>query len=202
MPTVPLPPPLPEDVLARIRALLDEVRASGLPEPDAMTMATVGADGAPSSRTVLLKALDARGFCFYTNLESRKARDLAAHPVASLTFYWPPLWKQLHASGPVERLTAEENDAYWATRRRAHQLGAWVSRQSREIDDPLRLDEALAEAEERFRDRPIPRPEYWGGFRIRPRSLEFWTGREARLHLRECYEATAEGGWRRFWRFP
>jgi pyridoxamine 5'-phosphate oxidase len=167
-----------------------------------MTLATVGADATPSSRTVLLKSLDARGFCFYTNLESRKGRDLAARPFASLTFYWQPLWKQVHAAGPVERLTDEENDAYWFRRKRDHQLGAWVSQQSREIDDPRRLDEALSEAEERFRDRPIPRPGYWGGFRLRPQSLEFWTGREARLHLRECYEATSAGTWRRFWRFP
>lgn len=167
-----------------------------------MTLATVGADGSPSSRTVLLKALDARGLCFYTNLESRKGRDLAARPIASVTFYWRSLWKQVHCAGPVERLTAEENDAYWAARPRARQLGAWVSQQSREIDDPRRLDEAMAAAEERFRDRPIPRPDYWGGFRLRPRSLEFWTGREARLHLRERYEVTPEGIWRRFWLFP
>lgn len=200
--TVLLPPPLPEEVVLRARALLDEARGSGLPEPDAMILATVDADGAPSSRTVLLKALDARGLCFYTNLESRKGRDLAARPLASVTFYWPPLWKQLHCAGPVERLSDGENDAYWATRRRSHQLGAWVSRQSREIDDPVRLDEALAEAEARFRDRPVPRPPYWGGFRIRPRRVEFWTGREARLHLREVYEATPAGEWRRAWLFP
>ena len=198
----PLPPPLPEDVVQRARKLLAEARTSGLPEPDAMTLATVGDDGSPSSRTVLLKALDSRGLCFYTNFESRKGRDLLQRPLASVTFYWPPLWKQMHCSGPVERLTAAENDAYWATRRRAHQLGAWVSQQSREIDNPRLLDEALAAAEERFRDRPIPRPDYWGGFRLRPRRVEFWTGREARLHLRECFEATSAGGWRRFWLFP
>lgn len=195
-------PLLPEPLLARMRALLEEARRSGLPEPTAMTLATVQPDGMPSSRTVLLKSLDARGLCFYTNLESRKGRDLSVHPFASVTFYWQPLWKQLHCAGPVERLSAAENDAYWASRRRTHQLGAWVSRQSTELDDPAVLDTALAAAEERFRDQPVPRPDYWGGFRLRPHRVEFWTGREARLHLRECHEVTDEGRWRRYWLYP
>jgi pyridoxamine 5'-phosphate oxidase len=171
------------------------------PEPDAMVLSTVDEGGQPSGRFVLLKAVDPRGFVFYTNLESRKARALAANPRAALTFYWPGISKQVRIEGAVERVDAAEADAYFATRPRESQIGAWASKQSTAMTARSDLDARIAEAEAEFDGRAVPRPPFWSGFRIVPRSIEFWTRESARLHVREHFERTADG-WARTLLFP
>ena len=161
-----------------------------------MVLSTVDQDGRPSSRYVLLKEVDARGFVFYTNLESRKARALAAHPCAALCFYWPPLDTQVRIEGDVERVGDEEADAYFASRPRGSRLGALASPQSRVIPSRAVLDERLAELE---RDHPegaeIPRPPWWGGLRVVPEAVEFWQGRPDRLHDRLSFRRGPGGSW-------
>lgn len=170
---------------------------SGLALPGATCLSTVGPDGGPQGRMVLLKGADARGFVFYTNLESRKAVALEQRPRAALTFYWEPLRRQVRVEGDVRRLQEHEEDAYFATRPRGSQIGAWASRQSRPVDDREALDRAFEEARERFGDtEEIPRPPFWGGYRIRPRVVEFWQEGPDRMHDRFRYERT-DDGWRR-----
>jgi pyridoxamine 5'-phosphate oxidase len=161
--------------------------AQSCAEPDAMVLSTVDPDGQPSGRYVLLKAVDARGFVFYTNLESRKARALAANPVAALCFYWPSIDTQVRVEGPVERVSDAEADAYFATRPRESRIGAWASTQSAILDSRTALDGRVADVEARFQGREVTRPPFWSGFRVRPRSIEFWTRDPARLHTRERY---------------
>jgi len=164
-------------------------------EPDAMVLSTVDPDGRPSGRYVLLKAFDQRGFVFYTNLESRKARALAANPHAALTFYWGPIEKQVRIEGSVERVSDEEADRYFDTRPRPFQIGAWASTQSTTLASRTALEERVAEMTRRFENAAaIPRPPFWSGFRIVPSSIEFWTRDPARLHERERYER-ANGQW-------
>src|SRR5262245_30827346 len=158
-----------------------------------MALATSTSDGAPSVRFVLLKGIDERGVSFYTNYESRKGRELAENPRAALAVLWKPLDRQVRLEGPVERLSAEESDAYFATRGRGSRLGAWASNQSTEIRGRESLDSALAEAAARYPD-DVPRPPYWGGFLLLPDVIEFWTGRPDRLHDREEFRRE-EGGW-------
>ena len=170
-------------------------------EPDAMVLSTVDPEGRPSARYVLLKGVDERGFVFYTNLGSRKARALAAHPHAALTFYWPPLEKQVRVEGDVERVSDAEADAYFGTRPRESQIGAWASKQSASLASPASLDERIRTVRERFEGAPVPRPPFWSGFRVVARSIEFWTRDPARLHERVLFQRS-NGQWERSLLFP
>jgi len=172
-----------------------------LPEPSAMSLATVGADGAPSLRIVLLKGVDESGFVFYTNLESRKGRDLRARPRAALCFYWSALDLQIRIDGPVTQVSDDEADEYFASRPRGSQIGAWASRQSEVIDPPGELDARVARFELEFEGRDVPRPAFWSGFRVQPERIEIWRNRANRLHDRTRY-SREDGGWKVETLFP
>ena len=158
-----------------------------------MVLATVGDDGRPSSRVVLLKGVDEDGFVFYTNLESRKGRELLARPGVALLFWWHPLESQVRVEGAAQRVGDEEADAYFASRPRGSQLGAWASEQSRPLKSREELEARLAELTERFEGMPVPRPPHWSGLRVRPLSIEFWKNRANRLHERHLYTRSAPG---------
>jgi pyridoxamine 5'-phosphate oxidase len=183
------------DPIAQFRAWFEEARDAGVAEPEAMTLATVGPAGRPSARIVLLRGLDERGFAFYTNLESAKARDLRARPHAALTFAWLALDRSVRVEGAVHPLPEAESDAYFASRPRGSQLGAWASPQSQVIAGRDELDRRVAAAEARFADGPVRRPPFWGGYVVAPASLELWQGRPSRLHDRLRY-VRAGGTWR------
>jgi len=190
-----------DDPIAMFTGLFEQARTSGLEEPEAMVLSTVDQDGRPSSRYVLLKEVDARGFVFYTNLESRKARALAANPFAALCFYWPPLDKQVRIEGDVERVSDEDADAYFSTRPRESQLGAWASRQSSALDSRATLEQKLDETRARFDGRAVTRPPYWSGYRVVPNAIEFWTRHAARLHDRARF-TREDGRWLRTLLYP
>jgi len=185
---------LPADPIALVERWFADAQAAGVEQHDAMTLATATPDGRPSARVVLLKGIDRRGFAFFTNYESRKGRELDANPHAALTLLWIPLQRQVRASGPVERLSAEESDAYFATRPRGSQLGAWASAQSRPLPDRAELETRWAALDERWAGRAVPRPPHWGGYRVEPDEIEVWQGRANRLHDRFLCARTA-GGW-------
>ncbi|GIJ76092.1 pyridoxamine 5'-phosphate oxidase [Micromonospora phaseoli] len=172
-----------------------EATAAGLPEPNAMVFGTADAAGRPSARTVLLKGYDPEGFVCYTNHDSRKGAEVTANPYASLVFPWFPMQRQVIVAGRVERVDRAETEAYFASRPRGSQLGAWASAQSSVLPDRAALDDAYRAAAERFADvDPIPAPPHWGGLRVRPDSVEFWQGRASRLHDRLRFRR-ADGGW-------
>ena len=183
------------DPIEQFRTWFAAARAADIFEPEAMTVSTVADDGRPASRYVLLRGLDHRGFAFYTNYESAKGRQLAARPYAALTFGWLAIHRTVRIEGPAERLPAAESDAYFASRPRGAQLGAWASPQSTVIADRDQLDRALAAAEQRYAGGPVPRPEHWGGFLVCPERVEFWEGRPNRLHDRVRYERDGDA-WR------
>ncbi len=186
-----------DDPMALFQLWFQAALTGGLVEANAMTLATVDARGRPAARVVLLKAFDGHGFVWYTNYESRKARDLAANPHAALLFWFDRLERQVRVEGTVEKVSTAVADAYFSSRPRGSQIGAWASPQSRPIADRPALDALQHEAEERFADGPIPRPPHWGGFRLVPDALEFWQGGRSRLHDRFRFERTGEGDWQR-----
>lgn len=171
----------------------EAARESGILLPEAVALATATEDGRPSVRMVLLKDVDERGFVFFTNYDSRKSRELGANPQAALCFHWAVLQRQVRVNGTVTRVGAEESDAYFASRGRGSQLGAWASRQSEPLVERADLERRLAEADARFAGGAVPRPDYWGGYRIEPKAMEFWQGRADRLHDRLVFQRTDDG---------
>jgi pyridoxamine 5'-phosphate oxidase len=194
---------LSAEVLVTFTELLEEAKASDDPEPTAMTVATVGKNGQPSARTVLLKSFDERGFVFYTNFESSKGRQLADNPRAALLFHWKMIRDgiQVKVEGSVEPVTAAEADAYFATRPRASQIGAWASLQSRTLESRDILEKRMSEVEERYKNVLVPRPPHWSGFRVVPELVEFWYGARYRLHERQRFERI-DGQWRKRMLYP
>jgi len=172
----------------------DALRA-GLERVDAMALATVGPDGRPSARMVLLSSFDERGFVFHTNTRSRKGREIEGSPLVALVLWWGPLARQVRIEGRAEQTSAADSDAYFAGRPRGSQLGAWASDQSAVIPDRAALEARLREAEGRHAGGPVPRPPHWGGYRVAPEVIEFWEGRENRLHDRIRYRRGEAGGW-------
>jgi len=183
------------DPYAWFDAWMTEAEASEPSDPNAMTVATTTPDGFPSARIVLLKGTDPRGFVFFTNRESRKGDELRANARAALLFYWKSLGRQVRIEGTVELVSDAESDAYYATRPRISRLGAWASSQSRPLESRAVLEARLAEAEARYPADDIPRPAYWGGYRILPARFEFWQNMPFRLHDRTIFVARAGGGW-------
>lgn len=185
----------PLDPIARFAKIFEQAKKIVTPEPAAVTLATAGADGKPSARIVLLKGFDERGFVFYTNLESKKGKELQANPFAALCFYFPPLYQQVRVEGRVEQVSDAEADAYFATRPHGSQIGAWASKQSASLASREQLETDFKTVEEKFAGREVPRPPFWSGFRLIPERIEFWESRENRLHDRTAY-SRQNGEWK------
>ncbi len=194
------------EALDTFRALFDEAKGSpGEIEPNAMTVATASAEGRPSARTVLLKSFDHAGFVFYTHLHSHKGRELAANPQAALLFLWRSLREagvQVRIEGATETVAADIADAYFASRPRASQIGAWASTQSQTLGSRAEFETRIEEAEARFHDLPVPRPKDWSGIRVVPDAIEFWYGASFRLHERYRYERGSDGQWTKRMLYP
>jgi pyridoxamine 5'-phosphate oxidase len=186
---------VPSNPIALFRRWFNEAIASGSRLPDSMTLATATKDGKPSARLVLLKGVENDGFVFYTNYNSRKARELDENPRAALVLYWTQLDRQVRIEGSVERISAAESDEYFSTRPRESQLGALASPQSEVIESRNVLEETFRRLDEQYRDQPVERPAHWGGYRLKPELIEFWQNREGRLHDRILYERQADGSW-------
>ena len=187
---------LSQDPLEQFEHWFAEAKRAGVEVPEAMTLATADAEGAPSARMVLLKGVGEDGFVFYTGYGSRKSEELEQNPRAALVFYWRPLGRQVRVEGSVERVPEPESAAYFATRPRGSQLAAWASKQSRPLGSREELERRYAELEREYEGREVPLPPHWGGYRLRPEAIEFWEHRENRLHDRFRYTRAREGGWK------
>lgn len=190
-----------DDPFVQFERWFADAQRCGLDYPEAMTLATATPDGRPAARMVLCKGVDRRGFQFFTNYDSRKGHELEENAQVALLFYWEPYERQVRIEGAVERLSAEESNAYFRSRPRGHRIGAWASAQSTPLADRTELEAAVTEYELKFKGIDIPLPPFWGGYRCVPESFEFWQGRLNRLHDRLCFTRTPEG-WQRFRRAP
>jgi pyridoxamine 5'-phosphate oxidase len=186
---------LDHDPFVQFERWYEDAFAHGQLQPDAMVVASSSPDGQPSARLVLLRGIDARGFCFYTNYDSRKGRELETNPRAAIAFHWPEVLRQVRATGTVEHVSDEESDAYWHARPRPSRISAWASEQSDVVASRAALEAAVEEVETRFGDGDVPRPARWGGYRVVPAEVEFWQHRDDRLHDRFRY-LRVEDGWR------
>jgi len=192
-----------DEPLRLFSAWFAEAKRAEPVNPDAMALATIGADGLPNARMVLLKGFDERGFIFYTNLDSAKGHELAGAPKAALTFYWKSLQRQVRVRGDVEPVSAEEADTYFATRSRMAQIGAWASKQSAALESRLAFEKAVARYTAKFAIGAVPRPPHWSGYRVKPQEIEFWQERPFRLHDRIAFRrADAQAPWSKMRLYP